>query len=546
MMKKEKLFSAILIPILLCMILGAMIDNGPAAAAVAPGAIAPAADNATQMGYWLGDGDPATNAGLTPKGIAVDSKGNLYIADTGNNRIRKVDTRGMITTVAGNGTEGYSGDGGRATNAELANPWDVAVDSSGNLYIADTLNNVIRKVDSNGIITTITGNGFCKLSRYEVFNNGGYAGDNGPAAGAELNAPEAMAVDASGDIYIADTFNLRIRKTDTSGKITTVAGDGGGNPDSGGYSGDNGPAVRAELSQPAGVAVDAAGDIYISDQNNNRIRKVDSKGIITTIAGSSTIAGYTSNRELSTDSEICNPSGLAVDAAGNLYMADGFHCIRKIDTAAGTIITIAGNINNPGFSGDGGLANGAEIAYPTGVAVDRSGNIYISDSGNNRIRKVDTTGIITTEAGNGTMVASGQQAAVFTVGQKSYILGKQSYAIDAPPFISKGRTLVPVRFLADAVGAQASWDPTTKKVTINRTAVGYSVAELTIGSTDMISYSGNGNTCAIPQTTIMDVAPVIVSNRTYLPARYVAESFGFNVSWNAATQSIAVLLPESR
>ena len=247
----------------------------PAFSTLSPGEITTVAGDGT-WGY-SGDGGPATSAEMdSPESVAVDAAGNFYIADTQNNCIRKVDTSGVITTIAGNGTEGYSGDGGQATSAELALPYGVAVDAAGNLYIADTMNNVIRKVDSNGIITTISGNGYQQYGGgYQVFNNGGYSGDGGPAKSAEMDDPEAVAVDASGNLYIADTCNLRIRKMDTKGVITTVAGNGGGNANLGGYSGDGGPAANAELSQPVGVAVDAAGNLYIADMNNNRIRKVD-------------------------------------------------------------------------------------------------------------------------------------------------------------------------------------------------------------------------------------------------------------------------------
>ena len=202
---------------------------------------------------YSGDGGLATNAELNnPYGVAVDSNGNIYIADTNNNRIRKVNsTTGIITTIAGNGTAGYSGDGGLATNAELYYPYGVAVDSNGNIYIADTYNNRIRKVNSTtGIITTIAGNG-----------TAGYSGDGGPATNAQLNYPYGVAVDSSGNIYIADTDNNRIRKVNsTTGIITTIAGNG--NP---GYSGDGGPATNAELYDPSGVAVDSNGNIYIAD-----------------------------------------------------------------------------------------------------------------------------------------------------------------------------------------------------------------------------------------------------------------------------------------
>ena len=201
--------------------------------------------------------------------MAVDASGNLYIADTGNNRIRKVSATGIITTVAGNGSAGYSGDGGPATSAQLDGPEGVAVDGSGNLYIADTCNNRIRKVSATGIITTVAGNG-----------SAGYSGDGGPATSAQLSLPAGVAVDGSGNLYIADSGNNRIRKVSATGIITTVAGNG-----SPGYSGDGGPATSAQLNQPAGVAVDASGNLYIADSSNNRIRKVSATGIITTVAG---------------------------------------------------------------------------------------------------------------------------------------------------------------------------------------------------------------------------------------------------------------------
>jgi sugar lactone lactonase YvrE len=221
------------------------------------GTITTFAGNGTQG--FSGDGGPATSAGLSyPGGVAVDAAGNLYIADTSNHRVRKVSTSGTITTVAGNGTFGFSGDDGPATNATLSYPTEVAVDAVGNLYIADTGNLRVRKVSASGTITTVAGNGIY-----------GFSGDGGPATNASLVIPRGVAVDAVGNLYIADYGNSRVRKVSSWGTITTVAGNG-----SPGFSGDGGPATSAALGYPRGVAVDAAGNLYIADTDNNRVRKV--------------------------------------------------------------------------------------------------------------------------------------------------------------------------------------------------------------------------------------------------------------------------------
>lgn len=282
---------------------------------------------------------------------------------------------GIITTVAGT-SGGYSGDNGAATSAELAVPNGVAVDSSGNIYIADTGNNRIRKVDTNGIITTVAGDGSV-----------GYSGDNGAATSAQLNYPTGLAVDSRGNIYIADALNDRIRKVDTNGTITTVAGNGWA-----GYSGDNGPATSAQLTNPLGVAVDSSGNIYIADYSYNIIRKVDTNGIITTVAGDGT-QGYSGNNGAATSAELSGPEGVEVDSNGNIYIADSEnHKIRKVDIN-GIITTVAGTDSTEynGDNGDNGAATSAWLYEPRGVEVDSNGNIYIADTNNDRIRKVSPT-----------------------------------------------------------------------------------------------------------------------------------------------------------
>ena len=316
---------------------------------------------------------PATNASLYyPEGVAFDASGNLFIADFVNNRIRKVTTNGIITTVAGNGSTGYSGDGVAATNASHP-PAGVALDASGNLFIADWNNNRIRKVDTNGIITTVAGNG-----------SPGYSGDGGPATSASLAYVEAVDVDGSGNLFIADTDNNRIRKVDTNGIITTVAGKGPAVY--GSYSGDGGPATNASLNAPYGVAVDATGNLFIADMDNNRIRKVDTNGIITTVAGNGSL-DYSGDGGLATNACLDAPYGVAVDAFGNLFFADSSNDrIRKVDSF-GIITTVAGN-DNWGYSGDGGMATNATLNLPSGVALDSTGNLFLADLGNERVREV--------------------------------------------------------------------------------------------------------------------------------------------------------------
>ena len=344
----------------------------------------------TSRGDYSGDGGPATSAMLSfPSGVAVDASGNLFIADLGNNRIRKLTPAGLITTVAGNGILGYSGDGGPATSAELDRPSDVAVDASGNLFIADNGNNRIRKVTAAGIITTVTGSG-----------SAGYSGDGGSAASAELDLPWGVAVDASGNLFIADYGNSRIRKVTVAGIITTVAGNG-----STGYSGDGGPGTSAQLDGPNGVTVDASGNLFIADSISDRIRKLTPAGIITTVAGNG-FFGYSGDGGPATSLSLSQPVGVAIDTSGNLFIADYSNSrIRKV-TLGGIITTVAGN-GLGDYSGDGGPATSAVLFGPTGVAIDTSGNLFIADILNNRIRKVTPAGIITTVAGNGSFGYSG-------------------------------------------------------------------------------------------------------------------------------------------
>lgn len=335
---------------------------------------------------YSGDGGKATEAMLrVPAGLAFDKKGNLYIADRNNNRIRKVDTRGIITTVAGNGAAGFSGDGGPATEAQLNLPSGVVLDDEGNLFIADRSNDRIRVVDSKGNIRTYAGTGA-----------DGFKGDNGPALKAMLSKPFGLTLDKKGNLYIADRGNNRVRRINPQGIITTVAGDGGFF-----FMGDNGPAYRASVAGPTGVVVDDQGTLYIADRNNNRVRAVDSQGMITTVAGTGQ-QDYNGDSEVARDTNLYLPFGVALNTDGKLLVVDRSHYrIRSIDPKRGSVKTIAGN-GKKMFAGDGGPATGATLSFPHGLAMDKKGNLLVSDKGNYRIRKISPDGVIQTIVGTGT------------------------------------------------------------------------------------------------------------------------------------------------
>ena len=376
---------------------------------------------------FSGDGGRGGSAQLDrPRGVAADKAGNLYIADTGNNRIRRVDPSGIITTIAGTGEAGFSGDGGPATEAMLKWPPGVAVDDAGNLYIADTGNNRIRRVDASGTISTVAelsysvanlavdraGNLYFSTwphlvrrvdpsgtivtvagTRFFHTWRGGFSGDGGPAVAAELHYPLGLAVDSVGNLYIADSDNFRIRRVDPLGIITTIAGRGDL-----GFSWDGG---LAQLNHPHDVAVGAAGNVYIADRGNNCIRRMDFSRIITTIAGAcSSGGGYWGDNGPAVAARLSLPSAVAVNGPGTLYIADTENQrIRRVD-ASGKITTVAGS-GEYGYSGDNGPATQAQLKRPEGVAMDSAGNLYIADRENNRIRRVDASGIITTVAGAG-------------------------------------------------------------------------------------------------------------------------------------------------
>ncbi len=345
------------------------------------------------LGY-SGDGGPAIFAQLkSPYNIAIDTQGNLYIADSYDCRIRKVSVDGIITTVAGNGIRGYSGDNVQATSSELSGPTAVAVDNKGNIFIADLSNERIRKVDNNGIITTVAGNG---TQGTTIYDNG----DGGPATLATFGYPIGIAVDDAGELFITDVGHSNIRKVSTDGIISTVAGSKYGTA---GFGGDGGLATNALFNWIGGnVTLDKAGNMYIPDSYNYRVRKVDNNGIVTTIAGNGTY-GYNGEGILATNAEMINPTGIALDKEGAIYISNNFR-IQKIN-ASNIINTIAGN-GTGGYNGDGIQASASQLYQPYSVSTDFSGNMYVNDN-NSRVRKIDRNGVISTIAGNGTPGYSG-------------------------------------------------------------------------------------------------------------------------------------------
>ena len=320
---------------------------------------------------YNGDGIAATASWLNyPADVVTDATGNIYVADRDNNRIRKINTSGIISTIAGTGVSGYSGDGGDATAAKLNNPKGVAVDILGNVYIADNGNHRVRIINTSGIISTIAGTG-----------TAGYNGDGGVATLAQLNSPTDVVIDTAGNIYIADEVNNRIRKITYPGIISTLAGDG-----TGGFGGDGGAATSANLNLPYGITLDNMGNLYIADLFNNRVRKINTSGIINTIAGIDT-AGFSGDGGPATNAKLNCPLGVATDTLGNVFISDNSnHSIRKVNSA-GIISTIAGR-DTLGFSGDGGAPTAAKLNLPNGIYVDAASNVFIADLGNNRIRKI--------------------------------------------------------------------------------------------------------------------------------------------------------------
>jgi hypothetical protein len=316
---------------------------------------------------------------LLPSAVVFDSTGNLYIAETANHMIRKVDTAGQITTIAGTGVQGFSGDTDSAKAATLDSPQRLALDPANNLYIADTHNHRIRKLNLiTGKIATIAGGA------------PGFSGDEALATSAKLLMPTSLALDSTGNPYLADSGNHRIRRIDAArGRITTIAGTG-----TQGFSGDNGLATKASIDSPTGLALDSANNVYLADTHNHCIRRIDATtGIITTLAGTGSM-GFSGDIIAANAATLALPQGLTIAANGDLYLADSAnHRIRRIDASTGIITTVAGD-GIQGFSGDGGPAIAASLDTPRSAALSSFAFLTLADTGNQRIRQLNATRLL--------------------------------------------------------------------------------------------------------------------------------------------------------
>ncbi len=364
------------------------------------------------------DGVPATSAPVyLPQGMAVDAAGNFFISDTNNDRVRRVDFKsGLISTIAGTGMPGYSGDGGVATSAAISLPSGIALDGAGNIYFADSSNDIVREIDAvTGIITTVVG----------VPKTQGYTGDNGAATSATLSAPRGIAFDVYGNLYIADTGNNVIRKVTPGGTITTVAGNGVG-----GYNGDGQAATSAELNSPWSVAIGPDGLLYIADLSNNLVRKVNASGIISSVAGTGT-RGFTGDGGTAATATLNDPAAVVFNPAGDLYIADsGNNRVRRVDTS-GNINTIVGN-GGEAFGGDNGPAPMASVYAPYALAYDQAGNLYVSDMLHNRIRWIPATPVSLTYPD----MKVGKTSAPQVLGLEND--GNDSLALNSPAFVNSG------------------------------------------------------------------------------------------------------------
>jgi hypothetical protein len=333
----------------------------------------------TGIAGYSGDGGLATAAKVFyPIGLALDPAGDVIFTDFGNNRVRKIDASGKISTIAGNGTAGYSGDHGPATSARLNGPIDLTYDSSGNLYISDRGNNVVRRVDTTGTITTYAGDQ----------STPGFCGDKGPATKACLKLPAGLTTDVNGNLYISDGFNFRVRQVNAAGTIDTIVGNGTRT-----YSGDGGPATKAGIGRPFGLSL-KSGVLYIVTSANFRVRNVVlSTGIIHTFIGST--PGYDGDGHAPSATQLDGPYGVLSISSTSMLVVDRFND-RLRQLSAGLVKTTAG-----GFIGDGNVGTSASLLFPENIAFDSAGNFFIADNNGNRIRKVDTTGKISTVAGTG-------------------------------------------------------------------------------------------------------------------------------------------------
>jgi uncharacterized protein (TIGR03437 family) len=481
------------------------------------GTITTVAGNGTAE--YSGDGSTATAAQLdAPWGVAADSGGNLYVSDSGNHTVRKIASSGIITTVAGTGIRGSTGDGGPATGARLNVPLGIALDGAGNIYVAECFNPRIRKISAAGVITTVAGNGAS-----------GYGGDGGPAVNAQLACPHGVAVDASGTLYIADTDNHRLRKVGPDGTISTIAGNGVY-----GFAGDGGPALNAQLYAPTSLAMDSSGNLYIADTGNGRIRRISRNGAIATVAGCADSGHVSSDDGLAaTAAVLSGPQGVAVDAAGNLYIAEtqGNH-VRRV-SASGVISTIAGRalygylayydgLSQHGYSGDGGPATSARLGTPYALAVDSNFNVYIADLPNGAVRMLKPSPIANAASMLAGPVAAGELVTLYGSG-----LGPEDLTINPPDATGA--------VSSEAAGTEVLFDGVAAPVIYTSATQVAALVPSISGSTTSVEVRYRGKTAVAFTVPVAPFAPALFTYDS--TGRGLAAATDQDHSYNSFTSS---------